>query len=236
MKKKFILSFFILFLTSLTAGAQQVTPKVSPKASYVDSKGLTQEVTSIDDGQAPLEVTFTANPSGMDDYSPSYEWHFRRLEGNSGYEELFVRYEEETQYTFTESGSYTIILKTILDSEGTQLDDETITVFIADSYLEFPNAFSPNNGDELNNIFKAKRHKSLVSFHAYIINRWGQKLYDWTDPDGGWDGKYKGKDVKDGVYFLLCKARGADGKEYNIRKDVNLLRKFVEGGRTGGTN
>jgi hypothetical protein len=42
--------------------------------------------------------------------------------------------------------------------------------------------------------------------------------------------------VKDGVYFLLCKARGADGKEYNIRKDVNLLRKFVEGGRTGGTN
>ena len=61
MKKKFILSFFILFLTSLTVGAQQVTPKVSPKASYVDSKGLTQEVTSIDDGQAPLEVTFTAS-------------------------------------------------------------------------------------------------------------------------------------------------------------------------------
>ena len=208
MKKKFILSFFILFLTSLTVGAQQVTPKVSPKASYVDSKGLTQEVTSIDDGQAPLEVTFTANPSGMDDYSPSYEWHFRRLEGNSGYEELFVRYEEDTQYT--------------------------IKIFVAESWLEFPNAFSPN-GDGINDVYKAKRdYKSIVEFHAYIINRWGQRLFDWTDISKGWDGTYRGKDCKDGVYFVIVKARGADGKEYNIRKDVNLLRKHSDGGSTSG--
>lgn len=233
MKKNLIWLIAAFILTALNVGAQ----KVSPTLTYIDKDGNSHDTLCIEDGQAPVDVTFHANPSDMGDLTPSYEWHFYKKDGTEGgNKELFVRYEEETQYTFTESGSYTIILKTILDSEGTQLDDETITVFIADSYLEFPNAFSPNNGDELNNIFKAKRHKSLVSFHAYIINRWGQKLYDWTDPDGGWDGKYKGKDVKDGVYFLLCKARGADGKEYNIRKDVNLLRKFVEGGRTGGTN
>ena len=32
--------------------------------------------------------------------------------------------------------------------------------------------------------------------------------------------------VKDGVYFVRVRAKGGDGKEYDIKKDVNLLRKF----------
>jgi gliding motility-associated-like protein len=230
MKKKFILSFFVLFLTSLTAGAQ----KVDPKVIYTDTKGIVQETTSIDDGQAPLEVTFRANPSEMDDYTPAYEWHFRRMEGSNGYEELFVRYEEDTQYTFNESGNYVITLKTKLENEDIDIDSVDIKIFVAESWLEFPNAFSPN-GDGINDEYKAKDgYKSIVEFHAYIINRWGQRLFDWTDISKGWDGTYRGKDCKDGVYFVIVKARGADGKEYNIRKDVNLLRKYTEGGNTGG--
>jgi gliding motility-associated-like protein len=65
-----------------------------------------------------------------------------------------------------------------------------------------------------------------VEFHAYIFNRYGQKLFDWTDITKGWDGTHNGQPVKDGVYFVYVKARGADGVEYNIRKDVNLIRKF----------
>ena len=127
------------------------------------------------------------------------------------------------------------MLKTFLDNEGTQLDSITIVVTIPDSKLEFPNAFSPN-GDGTNDVFRAKRdYRSIVSFHAYIFNRWGQKLYEWTDPAGGWDGKYKGTDVREGVYFLLCKAKGADGVNYNFRKDVNLLRGFTESSQSSGT-
>ena len=103
---------------------------------------------------------------------------------------------------------------------------ETIPT-IGESKLSFPNAFSPN-GDGINDIYKAKEHQSLVEFHAYIFNRWGQKLYEWTDPDSGWDGTHNGKDVSDGVYFVLVKAKGADGRNYNIRKDVNLLRGYTE--------
>ena len=32
--------------------------------------------------------------------------------------------------------------------------------------------------------------------------------------------------MKDGVYYVYAKARGADGIEYNIKRDVNLLRNF----------
>ncbi len=94
-----------------------------------------------------------------------------------------------------------------------------------ESSLIMPNAFSPN-GDGQNDIYQAKSYSNLESFHAYIFNRWGQKLYDWTDPAEGWDGNYNGREAKEGVYYVLVKARGTDGVEYNIRKDVNLLRGY----------
>ena len=183
---------------------------VDPQAYYVDDKGFDQISRSIPDGQAPLDVTFRSNPTDMDGYSPSYEWHFRKLEPNEGFRELFVRYEEDTQYTFKESGTFNIVQKTRLEQDGTELDSVTIVISIAESKLEFPNALSPNDD-------------------------WGQKLYEWFDPAGEWDGKYKGHVVKDGVYFLQVIAKGADGKEYHIRKDINLISGFTEGGTNSGT-
>ena len=109
--------------------------------------------------------------------------------------------------------------------------DDSLTsdsTVVLTSSLVIPNAFSPNH-DEINEVFKVKSHQNIVEFHAYIFNRWGQKLYEWTDLEGGWDGTYQGKDVKQGTYFVLVKAKGADGRTYNIRKDVNLLRGYTYG-------
>ena len=102
------------------------------------------------------------------------------------------------------------------------------------SSLLMPNAFSPN-GDGINDIYKPKSgYQNITEFHAYIFNRWGQKLFEWTDPATGWDGTYKGSPVKDGVYFCLVKAKGADGKIYNFKKDVNLLRGYIENQTNSG--
>ncbi len=111
----------------------------------------------------------------------------------------------------------------IEEEEGEQQEITTA------SKLSFPNAFSPN-GDGKNDKFIAKECQNITEFHAYIFNRWGQKLFDWTDTADGWDGTYNGTPVKEGVYYLLCKAKGSDGTTYNIRKDVNLLRGYFEGG------
>ena len=143
-----------------------------------------------------------------------------------------TRYEENTEYTFMESGTTTVTLVVMVGGEITESKEIKVSVY--DSHLEMPNAFSPND-DGTNDIYGAKgahnenaqgHYRSIVEFHAWIFNRWGQKLYEWTDIKGGWDGKYNGQPVKDGVYFVLVKAKGADGKEYNIRRDVNLLRNF----------
>ena len=44
-----------------------------------------------------------------------------------------------------------------------------------------------------------------------------------THPSQGWDGKYKGKFVPNGVYFYVIRARGADGKKYNLSGDINII-------------
>ena len=234
--KFFLLQIVCISLISVVAQAQSV----NPQAYYTDDNGLAIETTSIDDGQAPLTVRFQANPADLGAYTPSYEWHLRKAttEGNvKTTKEIFMRNDEDTEYTFMESGSFTMTLKTRLTKPDDiiDLDSVSITINIAESKLEMPNAFSPNN-DGINDIYRAKPdYKSIISFKAIILNRWGQKLYEWNDPAGGWDGKFHGSDVKQGVYFVLVEAKGADGKEYIFKKDVNLLRGYVNNGSTNGS-
>ena len=209
--EQLFLATLVAFLPLNSLVAQDILPSISPTATYMDEEG--NEATADEDnpsffGQAPLEVTFHANPSDMIGFLPSYEWHFR-MEGEA--KDLTTR----------------VTLYVNLGTDTLKLDSVNFFVTISESKLTFPNAFSPN-GDQRNDVFMAKEYQSLVEFHAYIFNRWGQKLFEWTDPSEGWDGTHNGTPVKEGVYFVLVRAKGADGREYNIRKDVNLLRGYTE--------
>ena len=212
-----LLTVFAMFV-SLSASAQTV--EIS--AIYIDDNGVEVETRNDFSGQAPLSVSFRANPQDMEGLDPTYEWHFR-MEGES--KDFMVRYEENTDYTLTKAGKTYVTLYANLGNE--ERDSSRICVTISESKLLMPNAFSPN-GDTHNDVYKAKEYQSIVEFHAYIFNRWGQKLFEWTNPAEGWDGNYNGRPVKEGVYFVVVKARGADGIVYNIRKDVNLLRGYTK--------
>lgn len=228
---RYIRTLLLLVLcTTLQAYADEV-PTIDPQATFTTDEG--EETGTSYSGSAPLTVVFHANAENVGMYTPHYEWRFTK-EGET--QPYLVRYEEETEYTFTEAGSHRIVLyatffngtDTVAYTKDYWQDAQPITIQISESKLEMPNAFSPN-GDGINDIYRAKNnYQSIVEFDAYIFNRWGQKLYEWHDPAGGWDGKFNGKDVKQGVYFVLVKAKGADGRKYNIKKDVNLLRGYTE--------
>lgn len=232
-KQIFTLTAFLL--ACLNVHADNEAPTISPKAIYINQNGEEEESSAFS-GSAPLVGRFSANPSNVGAYSAYYEWRFYTEKNEDS--PYLIRYEEDTQYTFTTAGTHKIVCyatftlgtdtvaftKTYWDEVG------PLTVSISESKLDMPNAFSPN-GDGINDIYKAKDgYQSLVEFHAYIFNRWGQKLYEWDNPAGGWDGKFNGKDVKQGVYYCLVKAKGADGRKFNIRTDVNLLRGYNENG------
>lgn len=223
---------------NIKADTYDEIPTISPTATYVTDEG--EEENSNMSGNAPLVGRFQANPQNVGEYSANYEWRFT-IDGEST--PYLTRYEENTEYTFTKTGTHNIVVyATFINGNDTiaytqEYWDEIgpMRVTISESKLEMPNAFSPN-GDGINDIYKAKDgYQSIIEFHAYIFNRWGQKLYEWDDPAGGWDGKYNGKDVKQGVYFVLVKAKGADGRTFNIRRDVNLLRGYTEESGTSTT-
>lgn len=224
---------FIFVAIPAALRAQDATPSVNPQATFTNSDGETQTLSAGDSygGSAPLEVTFSANAENTGGWTANYEWRFYDDEDTENAE--LIRYEETTTYTFTSAGSHRVYLYAYFiqgsDTIAFTSDDlQPITISISESRLEMPNAFSPN-GDGINDVYKAKSgYQSITEFHAYIYNRWGTMLYDWTDPAGGWDGTYKGHNVKDGVYFCLVKAKGADGRNFNIKKDVNLLRGYTE--------
>lgn len=231
-----LLLFVLTLLSSLHSIAQD-QPSINPSAVFITTEGETTEPLTEFSGSAPLQGRFSANTVNQGAWKAYYEWRFTMEGEESPY---LVRYEQDTEVTFTKAGAHRIMLYAIF-TQGTDSVLYTqeywsatspITVSISESKLEMPNAFSPN-GDGINDIYKAKDGwQSLTEFKAYIFNRWGQKLFEWNNPAEGWDGKFKGKDVKQGVYFCLVKAKGADGKEFNIKTDVNLLRGYNENGGT----
>ncbi|MBR5657564.1 MAG: gliding motility-associated C-terminal domain-containing protein [Prevotella sp.] len=238
---KQIFTLVAILFSAMHLYAQDEVPSISPKAVYVNNSGEEEEST-VYSGSAPLTGRFSANPSNIGAYTPYYEWRFYTEEDPD--EPYLIRYEQDTEYTFTTAGTHMIVCYAIF-TQGTDTIaftktywDETgpFIVSISESKLEMPNAFSPN-GDGINDYYQAKGTfqgngpQSIISFEAYIFNRWGQKLYSWTDCykyEAGWDGTYNGSPVKDGVYFCLVKAKGADGRKFNIRTDVNLLRGYNE--------
>lgn len=224
-----LLLAFLLVHTSLWADDN---PSIHPSVTYTTSDGETSSDESFS-GSAPIRASFMANPSDDIGWSSYYEWRVYHANDTVPY---IIRYDENLDLEFNESGMHRIIVYAKFSKDGDVLEDNNeenpFTVTIAESSLQMPNAFSPN-GDGINDIYKAKDgYHSLTEFHAYIFNRWGQKLFEWTNPADGWDGTYKGKPVKDGVYFCLVKAKGADGKTYNIKRDVNLLRGYIENSTT----
>lgn len=242
--KRYLLSLVLAapfaFSTS-NALAQTCVPTAA--FSYTDSEGnpVEEEEAESYSGSAPVKAVFRANPQDVDDYTARYEWVIYET-GNE--QNIIVhRFDEDIEYTFLHSGSFTAELKATFVLNGDTITypvegelPARFTVSVQESVLEMPNAFSPN-GDSWNNVYRVKKHQSIIEFKATIFNRWGQRLYSWTDINGGWDGKVNGKVVKDGVYFVNVVAKGADGRVYHIRKDVNVLTGVRDtGGSTGGGN
>jgi gliding motility-associated-like protein len=85
-----------------------------------------------------------------------------------------------------------------------------------------PNVFTPN-GDGSNDYFKPFNLDNVVNFELLIYNRWGNLIYEGINL-GGWDGKFNGSEVSDGVYFWIANYSGIDNQNQVLKGDVTLIR------------
>jgi gliding motility-associated-like protein len=66
-----------------------------------------------------------------------------------------------------------------------------------------PNAFTPNK-DGKNDVFRPLIFGDVTKYHFTIYNRWGEKVYESTEPGEGWNGKYNSLEDKTSVFVWTC--------------------------------
>jgi gliding motility-associated-like protein len=71
---------------------------------------------------------------------------------------------------------------------------------------ELPNAFTPN-GDGANDLYTPfPGWRFIQSIDMQIFNRWGNLVFQTTDPNINWNGtNEKGNELSEGTYFFVCK-------------------------------
>ena len=113
----------------------------------------------------------------------------------------------------------TLVTLTATDIYGCKWND-SLFIKVQDR-LALPNAFSPN-GDGVNDEFMiAGNYFGKVNFK--IFDRWGELIFESTDPAEGWDGTFKGKPSNPGVYIYSI--RYIDENRLGLRKgSVTLIR------------
>lgn len=133
--------------------------------------------------------------------------------------------EQNPIYTFPDTGRMKVRL-IVTHAEGCKdsmikfLDIRPIVLW------HMPNAFTPN-GDGLNDGFLGKGYlEGATGFSMTIWNRWGELVYETTDPNDEWNGRAQntGGMSPSGVYVYLVTFTGPRGEPFEFRGFATLVK------------
>jgi gliding motility-associated-like protein len=94
---------------------------------------------------------------------------------------------------------------------------------------DLPNVFTPN-GDDINDLYvPMPGYRFIESIELHVYNRWGQEVFNTTNPDINWDGvdAYSHRQLPDGVYYYICSVKEIYQDHYETRKlqgTISILR------------
>jgi gliding motility-associated-like protein len=114
---------------------------------------------------------------------------------------------------------YRVIAYKMGANEITSTSNETSVTPNMSIYV--PNSFTPN-GDGLNENFGAYS-ESVKSFTMEVYDRWGELIFQSSDINMRWDGKYKGQAAPQGSYVYKILAKSITGKQITKKGSVNLI-------------
>jgi len=111
-----------------------------------------------------------------------------------------------------------------VDNNGcTGLDTIRVTTKKCANSIFFPNAFTPDS-DGHNDVFKPVITGNPVIYYFSIYNRWGQQVFNTTDPKKGWDGKMANLDRESSSYIWICVYQFRQEKKKNRKGSLLLIR------------
>ena len=104
---------------------------------------------------------------------------------------------------------------TVISSSNTYCVEQNAIVYI-------PTAFVPEG---VNNVFKPSiTFGKEGTYQMLIFNRWGQQIFETNDLNKGWDGRYNGELVQQGVYSYYITVTGENNKIIERKGTVMVIR------------
>lgn len=178
-----------------------------------------RQTTKADFAFSPKKVTNLAPSVFFTDKSEmpvAWHWDFVR----KGYSSL-----QNPNYKFQDTGSYVVKL-TIRNPQGC-LDSISKNIYVEPTVTFFmPNAFTPND-DSTNDEFKGKGFtEGMKYFRLVVWNRWGEKIFETTHSDIGWNGLVNnvGRAAPEGVYLYELHYTTPNNQEITKKDFVTLVR------------
>jgi gliding motility-associated-like protein len=133
--------------------------------------------------------------------------------------------EQNPTHTFRDTGLAQVIL-TVTHAQGCRDSISKWLDFSPVVNWTMPNAFTPN-GDSFNENYKGDGLiEYATNFKMSIWNRWGELVYENTNPRESWNGtvRNEGTPAPDGVYVYLVEYVGPRGEPTALKGFVNLIR------------
>lgn len=92
-----------------------------------------------------------------------------------------------------------------------------------ESFMLVPNVFTPGD-DGVNDVFLITTHRILLT-NLLIVNRWGDLIYESTNPSSGWDGTtMTGENATAGVYFFVLDYTPKHSEPQQIHGSITLVK------------
>jgi len=147
------------------------------------------------------------------EYRWSPEKPFRAVTGAEGQKVKGVFIDPATQ-----------VVLTVFNEFGCYDSDTAVVMTKPCCEVLIPNAFSPNN-DNRNDYFNPTLQNGQILLSFKVYDRYGKLVYNNENPKFGWNGNYKdGTQAASAVYMYYVKYTCADGKLYEKKESVTLLR------------
>ena len=125
---------------------------------------------------------------------------------------------QNTIATPDETTTYTIAV----EENGCSGSDQ-VTIFIEYEPIVFvPNIFSPNSDGQNDILFV--RGQGILNFTFQVYDRWGEKVFQTTSVDQGWNGLFRGQEMSPAVFMYIVDVNFTNGSSQVIKGDVTLVR------------
>ncbi len=207
-----------------TQGLYPTELTVTSRAGCVNSASLPGGITVHPNAVAnfridPSDIDLTTIVQFIDQSEHTDTWKW-------GFGDSHVDFNQNPTHLYQDTGLFVVTL--IADNQYQCPDTVSINIRVKEvPSLFIPNSFTPN-GDGLNDMFLVViNDHDPAEFELRIFDRWGQQLFMSNDPAVGWDGTFRGADVKMEVYVYMVTARFKGGPDKRVRKytgNVNVIR------------